>query len=57
MLINPHNLAQQHYIEHTAREIELIREASLQTAQVAAAIAMGMGRVDVANEILRRAME
>lgn len=57
MLINPTKHAAHHYSDFTDRDIQVIADAALRAAQVAASIARDMGRVDVANEILRRAME
>lgn len=56
MLIDICKLAKDEWQDFTARDLEILAAASLRSAAAAAEIARSMGHVDVANEILERAM-
>lgn len=56
MLVDVCKVAQQEWQEFTGRDLEILFQVHMQAAQKAAEIARSMGHVDVANEILEKAM-
>lgn len=56
MLTDVVKVATQEWQEFTGRDLEILFKVSFETAKQAAEIAKQMGHIDVANEILERAL-
>lgn len=56
MLVDVAKVATQEWQEFNGRDLQILFNVSIQSAQAAAQIARSMGHVDVANEILEKAM-
>ena len=56
MLVDVMKFAKDEWVTFTGRDLEIMNKVSIKSAQAAAEIAKGMGHLDVANEIMERAL-
>lgn len=56
MLVDVMKVAKDEWVTFEARDLNIMVSVSIKSAQAAAEIAKGMGHLDVANEIMERAL-
>jgi len=57
MITDINQIAKDEWIDFTGRDLTILRKVSIKSAQAAADIAKQMGHLDVANEIMERALD